>query len=177
MGAHQAPPSLGFSWQEHWSGLPFPSPKRRAQVSKKPHLFAGVLVRNWGTFPGQPCLEGARWPQETPGPSAFMLVLSLLFSGDSIHREPTLGQAGLLQALRRPCSSNGPVKWVLLSSLPLNLNHVWLHWISVALCRIFLRCARALELWRSGLAAGQHAGSVPRPGIEPTSPALARSLA
>ena len=22
--AHQAPPSLGFSRQEHWSGLPFP---------------------------------------------------------------------------------------------------------------------------------------------------------
>ena len=26
MGAHQAPLSLGFSRQEHWSGLPFPSP-------------------------------------------------------------------------------------------------------------------------------------------------------
>ena len=26
MPAHQAPPSLGFSRQEHWSGLPFPSP-------------------------------------------------------------------------------------------------------------------------------------------------------
>ena len=27
--AHQAPPSLGFSRQEHWSGLPFPSPKSK----------------------------------------------------------------------------------------------------------------------------------------------------
>ena len=26
MAAHQAPLSLGFSRQEHWSGLPFPSP-------------------------------------------------------------------------------------------------------------------------------------------------------
>ena len=26
MSAHQAPPSLGFSRQEHWTGLPFPSP-------------------------------------------------------------------------------------------------------------------------------------------------------
>ena len=26
MAAHQAPPSLGFSRQEHWSGLPIPSP-------------------------------------------------------------------------------------------------------------------------------------------------------
>ena len=24
--AHQAPPSMGFSGQEYWSGLPFPSP-------------------------------------------------------------------------------------------------------------------------------------------------------
>ena len=24
--AHQAPPSMGFSRQEYWSGLPFPSP-------------------------------------------------------------------------------------------------------------------------------------------------------
>ena len=28
MAAHQAPPSLGFSRQEYWSGLPFPSPMR-----------------------------------------------------------------------------------------------------------------------------------------------------
>ena len=26
IAAHQAPPSLGFARQEHWSGLPFPSP-------------------------------------------------------------------------------------------------------------------------------------------------------
>ena len=28
--AHQAPPSLGFSRQEHWSGLPFPSPMQES---------------------------------------------------------------------------------------------------------------------------------------------------
>ena len=28
--AHQAPQYLGFSRQEHWSGLPFPSPKRES---------------------------------------------------------------------------------------------------------------------------------------------------
>ena len=32
--AHQAPPSLGFSWQEHWSGLPFPSPMRESEVAQ-----------------------------------------------------------------------------------------------------------------------------------------------
>ena len=32
--AHQAPPSLGFSRQEHWSGLPFPSPMRESEKWK-----------------------------------------------------------------------------------------------------------------------------------------------
>ena len=29
--SHQAPPSLGFSRQEHWSGLPFPSPMHESE--------------------------------------------------------------------------------------------------------------------------------------------------
>ena len=31
MAAHQAPPSLGFSGQEYWSGLPFPSPLHQSE--------------------------------------------------------------------------------------------------------------------------------------------------
>ena len=31
MAAHQTPPSLGFSRQEHWSGLPFPSPMHESE--------------------------------------------------------------------------------------------------------------------------------------------------
>ena len=34
MAAHQAPPSLGFSRQEHWSGLPFPSPMHESEVAQ-----------------------------------------------------------------------------------------------------------------------------------------------
>ena len=34
MAAHQAPLSLGFSRQEHWSGLPFPSPMHESEKSK-----------------------------------------------------------------------------------------------------------------------------------------------
>ena len=30
-GSHQAPPSLRFSRQEHWSGLPFPSPMHESE--------------------------------------------------------------------------------------------------------------------------------------------------
>ena len=32
MAAYHAPPSLGFSRQEHWSGLPFPSPMHGSEM-------------------------------------------------------------------------------------------------------------------------------------------------
>ena len=32
--AHEAPPSLGFSRREHWSGLPFPSPMQESENEK-----------------------------------------------------------------------------------------------------------------------------------------------
>jgi len=34
MAAHQVPPSLGFSKQEHWSGLPFPSLMHESEVAQ-----------------------------------------------------------------------------------------------------------------------------------------------
>ena len=34
MAAHQASPSLGVSRQEHWSGLPFPSPMHESEKGK-----------------------------------------------------------------------------------------------------------------------------------------------
>ena len=50
--AYQAPPSLGFSRQEYWSGLPFPSP--------------GDLP-NPGIEPGSPVLQADTLPSEPPG--------------------------------------------------------------------------------------------------------------
>ena len=32
--AYQDPPSVGFSRQEYWSGLPFPSPGRKEEKTK-----------------------------------------------------------------------------------------------------------------------------------------------
>ena len=50
--AYQAPPSMGFSRQECWSGLPFPSP--------------GDLP-DPGIKPGSPALQADALPSETPG--------------------------------------------------------------------------------------------------------------
>ena len=41
--AHQAPPSLGFSRQEHWSGLPFPSPMRESEVPQSCPTFSNSM--------------------------------------------------------------------------------------------------------------------------------------
>ena len=50
--AYQAPPSLEFSRQEYWSGLPFSSP--------------GDL-RNPGIKPGSPTMQADALPSEPPG--------------------------------------------------------------------------------------------------------------
>ena len=63
MAAHQAPPSLGFSRQEHWRGLPFSSPMHESEKwtgsrsvvsdSSQPHgLQPTRLLRPWD-FPGK----------------------------------------------------------------------------------------------------------------------------
>ena len=44
MAAHQAPPSLGFSRQEYWSGLPFPSPTHVCMLSRFSHVRLYVTL-------------------------------------------------------------------------------------------------------------------------------------
>ena len=63
MAAHQAPPSLGFSRQEHWSGLLFPSPMHesekwewsRSVVSdpQRPHGLQPTRLLHPRDFPGK----------------------------------------------------------------------------------------------------------------------------
>ena len=45
--AHQAPPSLGFSRQEHWSGLPFPSPMHESEKWKWSCSRVWLLATPW----------------------------------------------------------------------------------------------------------------------------------
>ena len=52
MAAHQAPPSLGFSRQEHWSGLPFPSPMHERKSESEVTQLSPTL-RDPVDFPGK----------------------------------------------------------------------------------------------------------------------------
>ena len=63
--AHQAPLSMGFSRQEYWSGLPFPSP--------------GVLP-DPGIEPGSPALQADSLPAEPQGSPRILEWVAFPFS-------------------------------------------------------------------------------------------------
>ena len=65
--AYQAPPSMGFSRQEYWSGLPFPSP--------------GDLP-NPGIKPGSPAFQADALTSEPPGkPSTHKMLRECTLRG------------------------------------------------------------------------------------------------
>ena len=71
----QAPLSMGFSRQEYWSGLPFPSPRN---------------LPDPGIEPESPVLQADSLPSELPGnPSAPLNLLSI-FIENSFRAEKSL---------------------------------------------------------------------------------------
>ena len=93
MAAHQVPPSLGFSSQEHWSGLPFPSPMRESEIVQSCLALHDPMNCSLpgssihGIFPGKStgvgchCLlcSNEHSYLKTTGPYKDFLLLSVLF--------------------------------------------------------------------------------------------------
>ena len=124
MAAHQAPPSLGFSRQEHWSGLPFPSPMQESEKwngsrsvvcdSSQPHgLKPTRLLHPWD-FPGKSYSASKRsewhiqWVHqrclvlsERPDPANFVLYDATCM-GDKLQ-----GQEGDQWSPWRGCCAEG----------------------------------------------------------------------
>ena len=69
MAAHQAPPSLGFSRQEHWSGLPFPSPLESAENCNFRPATTAYHVQISPSRPRSPALQADSLPAEPQGKS------------------------------------------------------------------------------------------------------------
>ena len=75
--AHQAPPSLEFSRQEHWSGLPFPSPMHEsesevAQLVIRVRLLAIPWTAAYQAPPSMGFSRQEYWsgfPSPSPGPA------------------------------------------------------------------------------------------------------------
>ena len=45
--ARQAPMSVGFSRQEYWSGLPFPSPREGGGRLKREDIYIYIYIKSW----------------------------------------------------------------------------------------------------------------------------------
>ena len=110
--AHQTPQSLGFSRQELWSGLPFPSPMHESEKwkwggsvvsdSSWPHgLKPTRLLCPWD-FPGKSTGVGChcllRWPPQPPGIPIYFLFLFLKIFFDSYFHFIYLAAPGSLAA-------------------------------------------------------------------------------
>ena len=75
--AYQIPPSIGFSRQEYWNGLPFPSPGDLPDSGiepRSPALQADALLCE---LPGKPGAPSADKPPPPPGPEWSTSHLSL----------------------------------------------------------------------------------------------------
>ena len=73
MAAHQAPPSLGFSRQEHWSGLPFPSSMHEREKWKWSRSVVSETQRPHGLQPTR-LLHGLLWGINSPCSFKFSMM-------------------------------------------------------------------------------------------------------
>ena len=107
MAAHQAPPSLGFSRQEYWSGLPFPSPVHESEKWKvKVKLLSHIqfLATPWTAayqappsmgFSRQEYWSGLPLPSPSLSPTCCQLILLWYPQG--------LGSTGVLKSSTNNC--------------------------------------------------------------------------
>ena len=86
MAAHQAPPSLGFSRQEHWSWLPFPSPMHESERWKWSRSFVSNSSWPHGLQPTR-LLHPCDSPGKSTGVGCHCLLRQGLFTSWQIDGE------------------------------------------------------------------------------------------
>ena len=104
--AHQAPPSMGFSRREHWSGVPSPSPEAVAlpAVKTQSRSDASIGAEGGGGSQGQQGVVGRTWRKAEPTTSTASPPL-----GPSQSRLFLLG-AGRRPQLPRPVGKRAAVR-------------------------------------------------------------------
>ena len=73
--AHQAPAPLGFSRQEYWSGLPFPSPAHACVLNRFSRVW--LYVTPWTAAHQAPLSTGFSWQEYwsgLPSPSSYLSI-------------------------------------------------------------------------------------------------------
>ena len=104
MAAYQAPLSLGFSRQEHWSGLPFPSPVHESESE-----LAQSCPTPWTEEPGRLQSMGVSRQEYWSGlplPSPMTNLDSILKSRDiTLLTKVRLVKAMVFQVVMYGCES------------------------------------------------------------------------
>ena len=96
MAAHQASPSLGFSRQEHWSGLPFPSPIHESEKWKWSHSVVSDSLQHHGLQPTR-----LLRPWDFPGKSTGVGCHCLLHRTALWPSNPTAGHTHQVTRIER----------------------------------------------------------------------------
>ena len=119
--AHQAPPSMEFSRQEYWSGLPFPSPRDLPNPGIKPKSPTSWADALPSEPPRNPCMfmesylkKKKRWNR------SFLLSLhqrTLIFS---ITKECPCGSLGIQQSSSTLLEKKKALDWKKSFSLPIS---------------------------------------------------------
>ena len=92
--AHQAPPSLGFSRQERWSGLPFPSP-----IQSESSVVSDSFTTPWTAAYQAPPSMGVSRQEYWSGCTRYLLAyVDDSFSGGFFHHLATGWQNELKEA-------------------------------------------------------------------------------
>ena len=147
MAAHKAPPSLGFSRQEHWSGLPFPSPVR---------CYALLFHQNWSC-------HGIYSPHITKSKDQFsvMTLLDILPFATLI----TLFEKTFCISLLRHHTF-----LIFVLSCAQSLSCVWLFGTPWTIAHQALLSTGIFQVRILEWVAISYSGGLPDPGIECTSP-------
>ena len=98
MAPHQAPPSMGFSRQEYWSGVPLPSPPSRAMLTliqdgvrakgcilKVVEVYAAFRLKGYFSI-SLPPPPPTHWPQIHRHTHTYVYIY--IYMGFPVGKEP-----------------------------------------------------------------------------------------
>ena len=97
MAAHQAPLSLAFSRQEHWSGLPFPSPVHESEVTQSCLTLRDPMDCSLQGSPAQGIFQARALEV---GCHFFLQCMKVKSESEVAQSCPTYYKAFILQILR-----------------------------------------------------------------------------
>ena len=175
MAAHQDPPSLGFSRQEHWSGLPFPSPMHESEKRKLSCSVVSNSSRPRGLQPTR-LLHPWDFPSKSTGVGCHCLLLNFSLNSNKTLEFLWIINKGntIIICTGNNCdynkNRNHGYFHITLKLLPIFQNVIFMSWLVIQFLDLFeLMSQVTLAVKNPSAKAGdiKDAGSIPGLGISP----------